>query len=117
MLKSRGLHRLLTVKEITKYMSILSPPTLEQLRDTWMEDGAEDLELIHEENGPDDHGYSWTYVFKRLADETYWTVSGVCQGGGDYHQLRELGCSEPVQVWPHTVSRTEYKSVPPKGDQ
>lgn len=86
------------------------PATILQLKSAWQEDSA-DFELVHEDTGPDDHGYSYRYVFLRHSDDTYWSTSGVCQGGGDYHELRE-GCGAVTQVFPHVISKTEYRTTP-----
>lgn len=88
--------------------------TLEELKACWMED-SDDYELVQEENSPDDHGYGFTMVFKRRSDGTYWETGGVCQSGGDYHELRELCSSDPVQVYPHTITTTVYKDKPANG--
>ena len=92
----------------------LSPPTILDLKASWQEDDhGYGYEQVYEETSPDDHGYGYTYVFQRLADATFWETSGVCQGGGDYHQLRE-GEGDVLQVWPITVTTTQYSHTKPK---
>ncbi|MCW2317116.1 hypothetical protein M2322_002670 [Rhodoblastus acidophilus] len=89
----------------------MQKPTILELRDAWRED-SDAFELVHEETGTDDHGYSYTYVFERILDGTYWSTSGVCQGGGEYHELRE-GIGDVTRVWPIIVTRTEFTTKEP----
>lgn len=96
-------------------------PTGRQLRSCWQEDYEDaehpQFELVSEQTDPDDHGYRYTYTFKRLSDETFWQTSGVCQGGGNYHELRDEPDHQRVdQVWPHSVTSVEYRSKPPSSD-
>lgn len=97
----------------------IAKATAQQLRAAWREEddafGPDEkplFEMVREETDPDDHGYAYTYVFKRLEDETFWSTSGVSQGGGVYHTLNDGDASDPTRVWPHTVSSTEYRPTP-----
>lgn len=86
----------------------LQTPTGSELRASWREDN-DDFELVHEDTGPDDHGYSYTRVFRRVADDTYWEIIGVNQGGGDYDTLRDDPEYITVsRVFPKQKTITEY---------
>ena len=84
----------------------MNAPTIDELYDAWQEE-IDGYELVDEEFDRDDHGYVFTYVFKRLEDDTYWSVCGVRQGGGDYHQFHE---KEAIvdRVYPHTKTVVKY---------
>lgn len=94
---------------------VATPATLGELREAWLE--SDGFEMVQENMDRDDHGYAWDRIFKRIADGTFWSTSGVNQAGGEYDTLRDdcKGSKEAAhQVWPHQVTRTEYRSVPPK---
>lgn len=93
---------------------VVTEPTGKELRAVWMEDVVdESIVLVREETGKDDHGYSYERIFHRVADDTYWTVSGVNQGEGEYDTLRDDPKYIAVtRVYPHTVTRTEYTGKP-----
>lgn len=94
-------------------MADIEKPTGQQLLDAWQEED-DGFELVADETDTDDHGYAFTYVFKRLADGTFWETRGVNQGGGAYHSLRDDPEYAPVtQVYPITVTRTDYSAIPP----
>ena len=91
-------------------------PTIEEIRSAWRED-IDGFEQVHEDADPSwRHGCYMTTVFKRLSDETFWSVSWQKNGDGEYNSLRDGDCSDSdvTQVWPHSVTTIEYKSAPPK---
>lgn len=89
-------------------------PTAQQLSNAWLEE-TDDFELVREESDPSwRHGCYMTWVFKRLEDGTFWSTSGTQSGDNEHNSLREAECSDPVQVWPHTVETTVYRPQPPK---
>lgn len=97
-------------------MSDVVKPSVDTIRAAWQEDDH-DFEQVHEDADPSwRHGCYMTTVFKRLSDETFWSVSWQKNGDGEYNSLRDGDCSDGdvMQVWPHTVTTVEYMGVPPR---
>ncbi len=72
-------------------------------------------EAVSTETEPDDHGFSETLVFHRKSDDTFWEVTTLNQSSDDYDSLRDgdLRDSDITQVWPHTITTTEYRNSKP----
>ncbi len=92
----------------------MDKPTIEQIRDEYMEDTEEQiLEFVHEEL--DDswrHGNYVFHVYKRLEDETYWGISFQVSGDGEENTLRDKGYGltdkDVIQVWPREIKSVEW---------
>lgn len=92
------------------------PPLIQDLLNYWIGDYSVDplFKEVHEESIPYDHRYFQFRVFKRLSDETYWSVNYVVQSSGDYNSFRDgdLKNEDVIQVYPRQITTTEYFLTP-----
>mgnify|MGYP003506401455 CR=1 FL=1 len=86
-------------------------PTIDEIRDTWRDDGETGLTVVEDAAfDKDDHGYWAKLICKRVSDETYWSVCYLNQGGGAYNSLRDdLSDDDVVRVTPVEKTIIDYK--------
>lgn len=60
------------------------------------------------------HGEYRTEVYKKTEEglSTYWRITYNLSTCGETNGLAEKTCANPVQVYPHAVTRTEFKLTP-----
>jgi hypothetical protein len=91
-------------------------PTVEEIRQAYMEleGGGDDFEFVNEEADPSwRHGCYMTTVYKRLSDQTYWSVNWQLSGDGEYNSIRdkEISDMDIYQVEPYEQVITSYRAV------
>lgn len=92
-------------------MTEVIKPTLEEIKEAY---DSHEFEEVYEEL--DDNWRHGNYVFtvyKRLEDNTYWSINYQVSGDGEYNSLRDGDCrdSDISQVEPYEVTTTKYKPV------
>lgn len=98
-------------------MLMIPKPTIETMLAVWREDYETGAWEHVEDRGTGNwrHGSEHEFVAKRITDETYWCVPYRTNPGGDHNDFRDGDLYDDcvIQVWPHTVTTTQYLTKPP----